>query len=281
MALSHYCSNEAFVSIISNRELWISELSLSNDFLEGKWIRTIFSELCATQKVTTKNSNQLLEHLDALIAIAGGAGFCLSEEPDQLSQWRGYANNGTGMSLGLNRLYLQEVCTTHSNEDFGLQLTKMIYDVEEQKRLVSEPFSEVLKCVEDGALIYPTLLSTEDDNKKYDKARSSLVLAFMLFLPHMYSLKNPAFEEEKEWRLLSHVIRGEKDGGQISKMDFRASSDSILPFWRLPFQTLTHPTIEQVVIGPRNPTPIEVVQALLTKSGFEGVTVCKSRASYR
>ena len=35
--LYHYCSTAAFQSIVEKRELWLTDLSLSNDNLEGKW----------------------------------------------------------------------------------------------------------------------------------------------------------------------------------------------------------------------------------------------------
>jgi len=34
MNLFHYCSNAAMISIISNKEIWATELALSNDLLE-------------------------------------------------------------------------------------------------------------------------------------------------------------------------------------------------------------------------------------------------------
>ena len=39
MPLYHYCSNDTFLSILRNSELWLSELTLSNDSMEGIWVR--------------------------------------------------------------------------------------------------------------------------------------------------------------------------------------------------------------------------------------------------
>ncbi len=38
MILYHYCSNEAFRSIIDKKAIWLSSLSLTNDPMEGKWL---------------------------------------------------------------------------------------------------------------------------------------------------------------------------------------------------------------------------------------------------
>ena len=39
--LYHYCSNEAFCSILKSKSLWLSSLSLSNDKMEGHWFYKI------------------------------------------------------------------------------------------------------------------------------------------------------------------------------------------------------------------------------------------------
>ena len=79
MALYHYCPNEAFHSIISNREIRLSSLSLSNDFMEGKLVeRTLL-------KMAEKNGlkNERIEGLKTTLTClrsADGLGFCLSEK---------------------------------------------------------------------------------------------------------------------------------------------------------------------------------------------------------
>ena len=109
MNLFHYCSNAAMISIISNKEIWATELALSNDLLEGKWIREAFSDYCKDEGISASDQNELLRHLDVVIAMAGYAGFCMSEEGDLLSQWRAYAENGAGVSVGFNKEYFETV----------------------------------------------------------------------------------------------------------------------------------------------------------------------------
>lgn len=45
MNLYHYCSTSTFLSIIANRSIWLSSMSLSNDTMEGKLVRHIFDIL--------------------------------------------------------------------------------------------------------------------------------------------------------------------------------------------------------------------------------------------
>src|ERR1700759_4828234 len=107
MNLYHYCPNAAFLSILSKKEVWASDFSLSNDILEGKWIREVFSEYCTEKGMSSSDKERLLGYLETVISLAGAAGFCLSEEADLLSQWRGYADDGRGVSIGFSKEYFE------------------------------------------------------------------------------------------------------------------------------------------------------------------------------
>ena len=104
MNLYHYCSNTSFIEILRTREIWATELSLSNDRLEGKWLREIFVRSCEDKKLSPGELERTLKNLDFLIEMFGAGGFCLSEEGDLLSQWRGYSENGAGVIRSRIRL---------------------------------------------------------------------------------------------------------------------------------------------------------------------------------
>ena len=86
MKLFHYCSNEAFASIVQGRSLWLSDLFLSNDYLEGQWLRKVFAEYCETRKLSSDDIDHLMRNVDALTTSVRAMGFCLSEEADLPSQ---------------------------------------------------------------------------------------------------------------------------------------------------------------------------------------------------
>ena len=273
------------ISIISNKEIWASELALSNDLLEGKWIRKVFSDYCNDKGVSTSEQNELLTHLDIVIDMATYAGFCMSEEGDLLSQWQAYADNGAGASIGFDKEYFEILGNLKRDRSdvFSAHLTKVEYDVVEQKKLVAEHLDEILQFVADGALRRPTLLTSEDDTKKWQEKFRSMGLRFLFFYFILFRLKNPAFAEEHEWRVISHIFRGEreKNFSQIPKMDFRATRERVVPFARIALEPLSPPSITEIVLGPRNATPERIVEALLFKHGWSNVSVRKSSASYR
>ncbi len=285
MNLFHYCSNTAMISILENKEIWARQLALSNDAMEGKWIREVFIEYCHRKEVTASEQIELLKRLDFIIAMAGYAGFCMSEEGDLLSQWRAYADNGAGVSIGFNNDYLAKLgdLKRDRGDPFSAHLTKVEYDLEEQIKLVAEHADEILRLVSDGALRSPTILDSEEDTQKWRQKRDRMGLHFIFFLFFLFRLKNPAFIEEREWRIISHMFHTDRAStvSELAKMEFKAQADRIVPFVRIGLESLSEPSINEIILGPRNATPELVVEALLVKHGWSNVTVRKSKASYR
>ena len=126
MILYHYCSNQAFQSIINTRAIWLSALSLSNDTMEGKWLRNVFSKVCADEKLDGDATDKVIAHIDGLEAIFVGLGFCLSEHGDMLSQWRGYASDASGICIGFSAEYFKKFSELLQSQDkSGFSLVKI------------------------------------------------------------------------------------------------------------------------------------------------------------
>jgi len=110
MSLYHYCSNAAFVSIVESRTIWLSLLTLSNDTLEGRHVRSVVDALL-------QGSEYRMQILDAIEAVSEGftaVGFCLSKKGNLLSQWRGYADDARGVAIGFNENVLENICNNES-----------------------------------------------------------------------------------------------------------------------------------------------------------------------
>jgi hypothetical protein len=285
MNLFHYCSNDTMISILQNKEIWASELALSNDLMEGKWIREVFLDYCKERNVNASDQNELLHYLDFVIEMAGYAGFCTSEVGDLLSQWRAYADNGAGVSIGFNSDYFEALGTLKRdrNDSFSAHLAKIEYDLAEQKKLIAEYVDRILNYVADGALQRSTILTSEEDQKNRREKYRQMGLHFIFFIFFVFLLKNPAFAEEREWRVISHIMRTERDAtlGQLAKMEFKPYEDRVVPFVRIPLEQLQQQSITEIVLGPRNATPERTVEAILIKYGWSNVSVRKSEASYR
>lgn len=95
-------------------------------------------------------------------------------------------------------------------------------------------------------------------------------------IPKFYKLKTDAFEEEKEWRILAYYLNGLKQ-----ECSFFARSNVLVPYREYSLDESKVGPIVEVVIGPKNLTPIAIVEDFLMNSGYNDVNVIKSRASYR
>jgi hypothetical protein len=282
--LYHYCSNASFVSIVSTRQLVASGLALSNDTMEGKWIHKVFFALCAADPELAPYHEKLASNFALLTGIAAGAGFCLSEEGDLLSQWRGYADNGSGISIGFNVDFLHRL---EGIETIGGKLDQIVYDQAQQEDGLRPMLDSMKKYIAEGAmrsavgsLLIPV---TDEEQKKIRAASARLWTASILGLPLLYTYKNPAFSEEKEWRLIYYIVSGsgETPVDMLKELSFVAKHDRIVPTFRIDLTPAEVPAISEIILGPRNITPEHMLSAVLAKHGFAGVRVRRSAATYR
>ena len=154
--LYHYCSTDAFLSMVATRAVWLSSLSLSNDTMEGKIVSDVISRLTVRDGLDRASIDQLKQMVDRLGELFEGLGFCLSEEGDLLSQWRGYASDGTGVSIGFSRQYLEWLAEESKEKDTsGFTLMQVQYEPEVHETEVYPTYAEVKRLVKEGALKPP------------------------------------------------------------------------------------------------------------------------------
>jgi hypothetical protein len=276
--LYHYCPTTTFYSIVEARAVRLSSLSLSNDTLEGKLVARTLATLAEREGLTSRDKEYLQHGLGLFERLVDGLGFCLSEEGDLLSQWRGYAGEAHGVAIGFSRTYLDWLGSLTS---FTLQ--KVRYDPNEHEAEVMPTFVEVKKLIDAGAYSFPTrgLLTMgkdeefEKETKRVESMYQDVTGNLLTLFTKLFLLKSPAFREEKEWRLLSYLLRGAHD------CEYRALADRVIPFRSYELKELNRKPIVKVVLGPKHLTPIAVVQDYLKQRGFYEVVVTRSEASFR
>lgn len=309
--LYHYCSLEAFLSIIKNSSIWLSDVQKSNDSKEMAWFRQqyyefVFKKYNETDDEETKRICEnifsiavkdgfqkcplwLLLGGDAaqkLVDIFGGLrtyAFCLSELSDSLGQWRGYANDGKGVAIGFSRNYLG-ASLGHSLlcPAFNFFLGNVIYgnDLDD---------------------IFEMMFSRHDKSKT-----AEFVLHAMLDLTHTSSLfKHPSFSEEKEWRMIYSMedygvteefltfknfdaISSEKykKNFGIPKIDYIAKENNIIPHIEIGINDLSK-AINSIIIGPKSNVTENDVRHILLRFGAikayddNSIEIMRSESSYR
>jgi len=295
MLLYHYCSNDTFLSILRNSELWLSELTLSNDSMEGIWVREVLLEECRERNLSPQALDDFAEKTAFLLEVFSAAGFCLSAEGDLLSQWRGYADNGAGVAIGFEPKTIEELCEARKEKGMGASLGQVVYESPEQRAAIQPHADKLVDFIEKGALSAQSGaasllgLYSEEDDKKRKQLSFSYFLQFLFMMDMLFKFKNPAFSEEKEWRILSIMTKTTREDKSMKSgcysdpqnLDFRARGDHIVPYLRLPIPDDKKGCIKEIILGPRNRTPEPVIRAVLEKYGFENVNIRRSAATYR
>ena len=285
--LYHYCSNNSFHSIIENRRICLSSLSLSNDSMEGKLVAEILVRIAKADGLDQAATHRLQQSVSILEQVFDGLGFCLSEDGDLLSQWRGYAADATGVSIGFSKDYLEQLAKTsrpvQGSDKPGFTLQRVEYDPAIQEELIKPTYIEIKKLINEGAFKFPSRRSLLDwrsddevkrDDEKIKRAFSNLSMRVLLLFEKLFLLKTDAFSEEKEWRLISYLVKRD------DTCSFRALNDRIVPFREYELLELESKSIVEVILGPKNTTPDYVIDGLLKQSGFTNVKILHSNATY-
>lgn len=253
--------------------------------MEGKLVAQSVLRLADKDKLGIEEVTKLQDSINRLEILFDGLGFCLSEESDLLSQWRGYAADATGISVGFNRTYLEWLVETSRNNNVNtLNLNKVEYEADAHDKLVTPTYLEIKQLLEikyrkHGLLEIRSDEQIAEETKTKSKADSDLLLKTISLYDQLFLLKSAAFKEEKEWRLVSHIVNIHTDA---IACDYRTSTGKIIPYCSYELKELVRAPIFEVVLGPKHSTPIHVIKKLLVQNGFgNNVRIRKSTASYR
>jgi hypothetical protein len=267
--IHHYCSPSVFLSLMKNKELWLTSLTLSNDHAEGTWMLDHWLDT-----FNLNDPKQRLQRRGAYYAVTGvlnhnvALGTCFSEERDLLSQWRGYAQDGAGFSVTFERSGLESVARNFLG-GAKLLLSKIAYGYQDNEEVIN-----VVKQLSNAF---------SEDAAQYQEKGNGLGSMALKFTPEkhvcqrlaarqLFTIKNGAFKEEKEWRLFLFCPMSD-----LESIEFRESHNLLSPFVRF---KIPESTILGVTLGPTNPTPESVVEAALKQNGINA-WVRWSNASYR
>lgn len=290
----HYCGVEAFMEIIKSRTLWLTDLYQTNDAKEGKEIIDVVRAVLVDEKVEERNIAQWANSFARTSKSHGGYGFCMSEDGDVLSQWRGYAQDGMGFSIGFDREKLNQLAKKRHEKDLAsvFVLQKVEYDFERQKEAIRMIATGIAKVLKDGAFLHgmPHGLLGPPDEETIEKRRiafNGLIFSnMMLAMGDRLTIKNKAFKEEKEWRLyapLSHVEASEKVAeDEVEKhkrqLKYFPRASTIVPYHTFEFGK--EGIVKEVICGPQNRTPDEVLRMFLEAEGHQKVEIKHSSAPY-
>jgi hypothetical protein len=199
----------------------------------------------------------------------------LSENGDLLSQWRGYADNGTGFSIGFDPARLRI-----GNSNAALQvgeLRRVIYDPKQHARLVKDLINGMIAIVRrfrKELLSKKMLLNRSPDSfSSWIGLRINELLAEWSF-----QFKDSSFSEECEWRIIA---------SKSKPIDFRSSLGRVVPYLQVDMTAIDGALmpVSRIYLGPKQ-DETEAARApayVFNRYGYghDGIEVVKSRVPYR
>lgn len=231
----HYTSAAGLFGILKNKAIYFSDRNFLNDRTEIIHGRKTAIE--SIERKTTEDdqstSDHLIEKTCELINYDDGARqffFSMSERGDDLSQWRGYANEGDGYSIGFDAKAIR-AASVGGSAMFGFN--RVSYSRTQFSRLVTK--------------ISKQFLDNFDDTSDVDDVAGCLSAAVDGAACYY---KHNSFRYEREWRMVSFVY---PNYGEVA---VRESNGRITPFLEIPLKTNNYEIpIKEIGIGPsvRNP----------------------------
>lgn len=225
----HYTSVAGGHGIIRSRRVWLTDYRFLNDKNE---LKQGFTHFIAALPEEFRKSFESAFHWHDF--FNHHCVLSLSRSPKILSQWRAYADDGTGLALGFQEEFLNFAkiqlipCRYESHESYALTLAK-----------------KHLPLVED---VHTARQEHRAENDFMDWIRERRQ-DFYSLVEDLIALKNPAFVEEQEVRAIRCV--------EHSKILTRVSGNVIVPYLESVFWEDNNPlshmdiVIPEIWLGPK------------------------------
>jgi hypothetical protein len=264
--LYHYTDLPGLNGIVSNNDLWLTHLRFSNDDEEMTHGQNIVAEVLKEQtKKPEQGQLPYLNHLEKILGEPVTDGVyvcCFCAKDNLLSQWRGYAANGTGVSIELDHKEFNFLTGPDCQHGL-LRLWKVFYKEDQQREIIAKAIEFAWK---------------HQPNLPIEKRAQNAADAIQFFIP---TFKNRDFEEENEWRLIFTPQPNAKVQPQ-----FRTARNMLVPYYSLqklgwnPTQPLP---ITGLCIGPSTHKVLNAqsTQLLLKQRNYINVPVSVSKIPFR
>ncbi len=273
--LYHYCTAETLHAIVTNKTLRFSDLFSMNDYMELSWGHSLWEKM--TDELVSEFGEKLIHDISLMLQgsrlHAHPLVTCFSKSRDVLSQWRAYAQDGTGYAIGFDAETLYSKLPART--------LRVSYNEEEQRAEIRRLVSGV-HHVEQGP-------------DERDQMGFTLICTHLAF--DLAAFKNPAFSEEDEVRLvhLAKIVHGEGWPTMTTTdlldehrryaetgIKFHIRGNTPVPHIDMRFCLPEEiKGISQLIIGPKNASETLAVGTFMASHGFPNVEISRSVASYR
>ena len=274
----HYTSDAGFRGIVAERKLWATHRNFLNDHGEQDYAFDLLKEVAATHPCGSARTAAADMAKQDVLTRFGAFVACFSKHPDSLSQWRAYAQDGRGFSVGIDPRNVPKA------EDLGIKaalslgpyLCPVVYHKDRQVEALR-------KLLDLATLSWPSPAGAESADKQrrylFDKCNTLMTLLAMSF-------KHDAFLEEGETRLVwIGPSPADVEATSMSSglpLAFRMTLHGFAPYLTWPLAPEGSKAIHDVVTGPKHgQASADWCGAFLKWHGHKDSPLRRSSATYR
>lgn len=230
--LYHYTDAAGLLGMLKSQRLWATNSRFMNDPTETEYAAQLVTAITwdlqqdYPSTLFLEVSKAIQDLLKAYVDYGEQYLACFCENGDLLSQWRGYGATGGGYALGFTAKYMGLNYYPRAEKPEPI-LRKVLYRKRQQEALITKWVRFLFD--------WEILRRRRPSQKKVPmNFRDEGWLKFNWFISEcLRCFKDPAYAEEKEWRVIQHGISFYGQNAVIP--DFRASRGKIVQFVELDF----------------------------------------------
>lgn len=265
--LYHYTTQAGLLGIIRSKEIWLTHTQYLNDTREYRnAVEILRSEIqhrlddSRTDEAEDILSDMLGDlgdhHQDFNVCVAS-----FSRLSDSLSQWRAYGGPRSAFAIGFDGDYLASLLPKHK-----FSLVRCVYDPAHQHRIMEALVTEV----------YNEIVEGRKTGNPHLRKSGNMSAYLHRFAP---ILKDPAFTEEHEWRIISRPLMNSS-----KQFAFREGPSAVVPYYHLALsdEDLRF-QIAEVVVGPTPNAELSVASVgnFLVSQDLREVPIRASKVPFR
>lgn len=219
--LYHYTTSAGLLGIVESGSMWATEARYLNDATElSNALQRIGAEAVERAKGLAGHEAACLEALGEWCRIRRSEGqsifvSSLTRNGNLLSQWRGYSSGGQGYSICFDA---EQLCGLARRQQF--RVGRCTYDHAGQDSFAKRAVEHVRDAY---ARFNWREAHVANQMRPFDEFFNTLEVEIITCAA---LLKNPAFSEEDEWRLVSPLF----PRGKLPGLKFRPAWSCLVPF---------------------------------------------------
>lgn len=218
----HYTTADGLVGILTSKRVWATDCRSLNDETESE-LGVIIARKIARGRVITSKEPRLRRFYRTLNEYLRTEDpdrnfvFSLSSRADDLSQWRTYARDGRGFTIGFRTEALLANSKPSLN-NYGF--SRVNYNA----RVHDKTIRELIEMFE------AKVLSSERSGPAlHDFADQAAVSLDWIISSNSVLFKHSSFQSEKEWRINTYFDDEDRD----SPVRVRSANDRLVPYMEL------------------------------------------------